>query len=242
METISLFIGLICLGYIPNSVIRGKVNHEPIDHVLQRILLKQYKVRKGDDIPSPSLSSSLTLFLIQLLENNKYAVAKRRRIKRVLIDLKLMDESGAFIDPNNRYSSKQRRSVYSESEEESVESCSEEEAASEPSSEASDYYGNLFGDQWAANDSVRISIKERVDSYTSEEEDYMYEYEEPPEPKRKQPAFMFDIELREEVDEEIEETSESLASKAHAKRQSQQTRGTRKLIDIYVHVHCACYK
>ena len=188
-------------------------------------------------LPHSLPPSSLTLFLIQLLENNKYAVAKRRRIKRVLIDLKLMDESGAFIDPNNRYSPKHRRSVYSESEEESVESCSEEEAASEPSSEASDYYGNLFGDQWAANDSVMISIKERVDSYTSEEEDHMYEYEEPPEPKRKQPAFMFDIELREEVDEEIEETSESLASKAHAKRQSQQTRGTRKLIDIHVHVH-----
>ena len=37
---------LFFLGYIPNSVVRGKVNHEPIDHVLQRILMRQYKVRE----------------------------------------------------------------------------------------------------------------------------------------------------------------------------------------------------
>ena len=179
-----------------------------------------------------SLSPKLSLFFIQLLENNKYAVAKRRRIKRVLIDLKLMDEYGAFIDPNNRYSPKQRRSVYDESDEESAEeSCSEEVAESEPSSEASDYYGNLFGDQWVANDTVMINIKERerVDSYVPEKEDY--KYEEPSEPKRKQPAFLFDIELREEVEEEKEETSDALSKAAYAKRQSQQTRGT-------VHVHC----
>lgn len=137
----------------------------------------------------------------------------------MLIDLKLMNEAGMFIDPNEIYKNKEDEEEgeeeESESEEETEESSEEDTSSSDTSSEESDYYGDLFGDNWIHGTSLRLY------SDSDEDDDGVgggkYDLGDLEQKKRK-PTFMFDISLGEEKEDD-EETSASLAAKRKGRPQ-----------------------